>query len=328
MKFIIDEHIPFIKGVFEPFATVVYADPAHITSSLVKEADALIIRTRTHCNRALLEDSSVKFIATATIGYDHIDTAYCLEKGVHWTNAAGCNANAVRQYIEAALNHIEHTKQVSFKGKTMGVVGVGNVGERIAKMAEERGMRVLRNDPPRADAEGLDSFVSLERIAKEADIVTFHTPLTEHGAYKSYHLCNEELLSKLKRNAVIINCARGGVIDEEALLAQEAHFTLVVDCWEGEPHINRTLLERAYIATFHIAGYSLQGKINATTMVVRAVSRFFSLGLNYWEVNSDEIATKGQLQERWEDYDIMKDVALLRTQPEAFETLRSGYRFR
>ncbi|MDX1284375.1 MAG: NAD(P)-dependent oxidoreductase, partial [Draconibacterium sp.] len=181
MKIIIDDKIPYIKGAFENLAEVVYLPGKETTPEVVKDADAIITRTRTICNQELLEGSKVKFIATATIGFDHIDTDYCKQAGIEWTNAPGCNAESVNQYIASALFSWSMRKRIDLAGLTIGVVGVGNVGSRVAKTCEILGMKVLLNDPPRERAEGPEQFVSLETIQKEADIITLHVPLNLEG---------------------------------------------------------------------------------------------------------------------------------------------------
>src|SRR5664279_1922618 len=177
MKFIIDDKIPYIQGVLEPFGEVVYLSGPKTTPEIVMDADAIITRTRTICNQHLLESSSVKFIATATIGYDHIDTDYCAKAGIQWTNAPGCNSKSVEQYIASALFVLAQMKGFHLKGKTIGVVGVGQVGSKVAHICELLGMKVLLNDPPRERAEGPKQFCSLREIMKKADIITLHVPL-------------------------------------------------------------------------------------------------------------------------------------------------------
>ena len=191
MKVIIDNKIPYINEAIERIADeVVYLPGSGFTKEEVKDADALIVRTRTLCNRELLEGSKVKFIATATIGYDHIDTEYCREAGITWTNCPGCNAGSVEQYVCSALQLLNTKKGLDLKNATLGVIGVGHVGSRVVRMAKDLGMRVLQNDPPRADR-GEDGFVDLATIAHECDVITFHTPLNRAGKYGTFHLADE-----------------------------------------------------------------------------------------------------------------------------------------
>lgn len=333
MKIVIDDKIPYIKNVFEPFAEVVYVAGASMTADMVKDADALIVRTRTQCNAELLKGSKVKFIATATIGYDHIDRNYCSENNIVWKNAPGCNADAVVQYVFAAISQLVGD---NYKDVTLGVVGVGNVGSRVANFAEKLGMNVLRNDPPRAEKEGANDFVSIEEIQKQADIITFHTPLICGGYYPTYHLLNDYFIKSLEKQPIIINAARGEVTESTTLLCAKAENKisgLVLDCWEGEPNLNLELLAKADIATPHIAGYSMEGKANATAMVVQAVSRFFCLELNDWKVDlsknpNEKLVDLPLIEQVSNSYDIMADDAAMRQQPERFEALRGSYDYR
>ena len=237
MKIVADSYIPFLKGLLDDVAQVEYLPPADITAEAVKDADALIVRTRTKCNEALLKDSKVRFIATATIGYDHIDTKYCAENGIAWTNCPGCNADSVNNYIHAALTTIFD----ELKGKTIGIIGVGNVGSRVERMALSLGMKVLLNDPPRAEKEGDAGFVSLKEIQEKADIITVHTPLNK----ETFHLIDEDFLSSCKNTPLIINAARGEVCDTMSLLNYKGE--IVLDCWEEEPNINLELLKKVVL---------------------------------------------------------------------------------
>lgn len=342
MKIIIDNKIPYIKGALEPFAEVVYLPGNQTTPEVVKDADALITRTRTICNRELLEGSKVKFIATATIGFDHIDTEYCKEAGIKWTNAPGCNAESVNQYIASALFSWSMRKRTDLAGLTVGVVGVGNVGSKVARTCEILGMKVLLNDPPRERAEGPEKFVSLERIRKEADIITFHVPLNMSGMDKTYHLGDENFFQNLGKKPLVINSCRGEVIDSEAVYdAIEANDIsgFIADCWENEPDINLDLLGYAEYGTPHIAGYSKDGKANGTMMSVQAVSRFFKLGIDNWQPSGVELPANPIIEidgnQRREysilaeavlsTYDIENDDEALRSTPHLFEKLRGDY---
>ena len=219
MKIIIDNKIPYIKEAVQSIADeAVYAPGKDFTPELVRDADALIIRTRTHCNRELLEGSRVKFIATATIGFDHIDTEYCKQAGIEWTNAPGCNSASVAQYVQASLLVWKAMKNKKLEGLTIGIIGVGNVGSKVAKVANDFGMRVLLNDLPREEKEGNRFFTSLNEIAEECDIITFHVPLYKEGKYRTFHLADTNFFRSLKRKPVIINTSRGEVIETGALL--------------------------------------------------------------------------------------------------------------
>lgn len=281
MKVIVDDKIPYIREALSTLGVEVqYVEGSKITSDVVRDADALIVRTRTHCNAALLEGSQVQFIATATIGYDHIDTAYCESHGIHWTNAPGCNAASVRQYIQSVLLLLQKERGLTLSRATLGVVGVGHVGKLVVEMARSWGMRVLCCDPPRAER-GEQGFVSLETIAREADVITLHTPLIQEGPHATYHLANETFFNSLQRKPYFINTSRGETTETVALLQalEEGKIAqCIIDVWEHEPDINLDLLDRCYLGTPHIAGYSADGKANATRMSLEALSRHFGLG--------------------------------------------------
>lgn len=303
MRILIDKYIPFLQGVLDNLAQVCYIEPEQFTPEAVRDADALIIRTRTQCNRLLLDGSRVQFIATATIGTDHIDLDYCRTRNIRVVSCPGCNAQAVCDYIEETLN------EVAARQLSIGIVGVGHVGSLVAKMAERRGMRVVLNDPPR----GMTGDVT------GCDVITFHTPLTRNGTYPTYHLCDGNFLSRCQPDALIINAARGGVVDEQALLDSTQRF--VIDTWEGEPNISSKVLDRALLASFHIAGYSVQGKRNASQTCMDALSQHFNLPkLNI----SSECINAGDSRKGW-----LKRVSdQLKANPTAFEQLRKQYALR
>lgn len=303
MHVLIDKYIPFLNGVLDPYATVEFIAPEEFTPARVQNADALIVRTRTRINKDLLAGSRVQFVATATIGYDHIDTSLDIP---YWTACPGCNAQAVCDYIQEAL------LAAQLPHKSIGIVGYGHVGSRVAAMAEKLGFNVLVNDPPK----GLG--VSLDEIAAKCDIITFHTPLDD----TTYHLCDAAFLSKCRPHALIINAARGGIADEQALL--ESQHPCIIDCWENEPSINRTLCQspQTLLASYHIAGYSVEGKRNASQMCLDALCWFFSLPS--LSVNTDQMPPAGDSQPGW----LMRVSDQLKAHPENFETLRKQYPLR
>jgi len=279
LKIVADDKIPLLKGVLEPFVDIVYLPGAKITAADVADADAIFTRTRTICNEALLSQSRVRLIVTATIGFDHIDTAYCEANGIRWVNAPGCNSSSVQQYITAALLVAVKEKNLNLADMTLGVIGVGNVGNKVAKVGEALGMCVLLNDPPRAENEGEAQFTSLEQLLEQSDIVTCHTPLTKSPPYPTYHLSSFDFFDRMKDGAIYINTSRGAVTDTAALklAAQSKLSAYILDVWEGEPHIDLELLKNAFIGTPHIAGYSADGKANGTSVCVREFCRFFGL---------------------------------------------------
>lgn len=347
MKIVIDDKIPYIRGVFEPVAEVVYLPGSKTTPETVRDADALITRTRTLCNEALLSGSAVKFIATATIGFDHIDTAYCEAAGISWTNAPGCNAGSVEQYIAAALFTWAAKRNRSLRDTTIGIVGVGNVGKRVEKICRLLGMQVLLNDPPREREEGPGTFVTLETISQNADVITFHVPLNTEGRDATWHMVDDKFLEKLVRKPLLINSCRGEVFDTNAVIdaiERDDISDVILDCWENEPEIHPVLMDKALLATPHIAGYSRDGKANGTQMSVRAVSRFFGLGIDHWEPAGVELPPEPVISLEGNDpsgkirseesllgdavlatYNITADDTNLRRNPSLFEKWRGDY---
>ena len=330
MKLVIEANIPYIRGIFEPFGEVAYLAPDAITPEAVKDADGLIVRTRTKCNAALLEGSKCRFVGTATIGTDHIDKEYCKRAGITTVSAPGCNAPAVAQYVIATAGRWAEEKGLNPADLTLGIVGVGHVGSIISRWAKANGFRVLECDPPRQRAEK-GEFVSLQTVAEEADIITFHTPLNKTGEDATFHLGNGEFFRSLKRCKLIINSARGPVFDTEALVAAmqtNPDFPdVTIDCWEGEPNINRYLLEHTYTATPHIAGYSSEGKHRATDMMVAAAAKFFNLPLQLKPVDMG-LSYTPSLQCVMDSYNPHEDTKNLRNAPSDFEALRNHYNLR
>ncbi len=342
MKIIIDDKIPYIKGALESFAEVIYLPGNKTTPEVVKDADAIITRTRTVCNEQLLAGSNVKFIATATIGYDHIDTEYCKASGIEWTNAPGCNSKSVEQYIASALMTLAEKKNFLLTEKTIGIVGVGNVGSKVAHLCEILGMKVLLNDPPRSRAEGPKGFVELEELLEKADIITLHVPLNMEGSDKTFHLGDDSFFARAKKQPVIINSCRGEVTDTCAIKSalQKGQISgIVIDCWENEPDLDRELLAMADLATPHIAGYSKDGKANGTSMSVRALSKFFKLGIDRWKCTGIELPESTEIiidgtgktvqqilaEAVFATYDIREDDRRLRASVETFEKQRGDY---
>jgi len=333
---VIDEHIPYIKGLLDEVASVVYMPGRQIDAAVVKEANALIIRTRTKCDASLLEGSRVRFIATATIGYDHIDVSYCTHKGIQWTNAPGCNSSSVRQYVLAALLLYSRERSYCLSGKVLGVIGVGHVGKKVAEVAALLGMKVLLSDPPRSDAEGQKDFTDLQTIAAEADIISIHTPLIHSGSYPTFHLLDTAFFDSIQRKPVIINTSRGESIATDAL--RNAYINkrisdMIIDCWENEPFPDPFILEHAFIATPHIAGYSVEGKVNGTQMCLDALYHFF-------EINAPRpVISVPKPFDAFIDYNSLAHVILrtynpflesmrLKRSPSKFEYMRENYVFR
>ena len=310
MRIVCDAHIPFIVEAVKTAwlqVDICPLKPEEIDASSVRDADVLVVRTRTRIDESLLRESHVRLVCTATIGFDHIDTAYCDAHGIRWISCPGCNAQAVCDYIEEVLNELK-------VAGTIGVLGVGHVGSLVARMAAQKGFKVLLNDPPKGIG------VSLDEIARKCDIVTFHVPLDS----KTYHLCDEAFLKKSKPGALIINAARGGVVDERALIHSGHPF--VLDTWENEPRINTDVLAQAQLASMHIAGYSVEGKRNASQMCLDAIADEFGLKpidistARYLDVSKE----KGDSAPGW----ISRISSQLKANPTAFESLRKSYPLR
>jgi erythronate-4-phosphate dehydrogenase len=340
-----DAAIPFLGEALEGAARVTYIPGKQITREHLLDADALLVRTRTRCDEELLKGTSVKFIASATIGSDHIDTGYCASQGILWTAAPGCNAGAVRQYIASSLAFIVQKQKTGFDKICLGVVGAGNIGSRVIQMAKALGIKTLVNDPPREAAEGQAGFTALEILLSESDIVSLHVPLTRDGAHKTHHLAGKAFFERMKPGAWFINTSRGEVADTGAILhAIEKKKTggCIIDVWETEPGISQGLVNAASLATPHIAGYSVEGKANGSAMGVQAISRFFGLGLDTWfpaamippeepliEINDRVIAPESLFARTiWHTYNIAGDSARLKRGIHHFEILRENYVYR
>ncbi len=345
IKIVADNKIPFLKGAMEGVAKLVYLPGGEITREDLLDADALITRTRTRCDRSLLEGTRIRFIASATIGYDHIDTDYCREMGIQWTNAPGCNASSVRQYMVSTLLYLASEKGLKLNALTLGVVGVGNVGSKVATAAEALGMKVLLNDPPRARKEGAAGFVSLDDLQLQSDVISMHVPLNRGGEDNTLNMVNREFIERVKPGTVLVNSSRGNVVCEADLIEGIRSGKLskvILDVFQGEPAINPELLQLLTLATPHIAGYSLDGKANGTGMAVRSISKHFGLGLDEWKPIDIPVPEQNQImgdtgsgslyELLWEifrnTYDVTADDTLLREHPETFESQRGNYPFR
>lgn len=347
MRIVIDDKIPFIRGVFEPFAEVDYVDGANINSEHLKDAQVLIVRTRTRCDAKLLKGTSIKYIATATIGYDHIDAEYCRQNNILWSNAAGCNSGAVAQYVATALLYMADQHRILLSGKTIGIIGVGNVGKRILNVARALDMHALQNDPPRQKEEmDFSTFTPLASLIQQSDIITLHTLLEMNGVDKTYHLASDEFFSNIQSPIIFINTSRGEVVDEKSLwnaLANKKVELAALDVWENEPYLDEGLLKNITIGTPHIAGYSAEGKAMATQMSVRSIADFFNIeSLKEW---THEVLPKPKnehfsidcifldpqqatLKAMLHTFNIKADSDALRSAPHSGEALRGKYEYR
>ncbi|MGV8964191.1 MAG: 4-phosphoerythronate dehydrogenase PdxB [Candidatus Saccharimonadaceae bacterium] len=343
MKILADAHIPYLQGVAEQFGEVSYLPGDQFTKEAIRDKDVLIVRTVTHFDENILKNSEVKLICSATIGFDHIDTAYCDAHNITWRTAPGCNARSVEQYVTASLLTMAEKHNFKLCDKTIGIVGVGNVGKEVKRACELLGMKVLLNDPPRQEVENSDQFVDIETIKQQADIITFHTPLVREGKYPTYHLADATFFNVLTKKPIIINTCRGAVTDNQALKAALKNGNAsgaIIDTWENEPKIDKELLGMVDIATPHIAGYSADGKWNATAMSLQTINNFFDLHkdpikllqitkpenriIDLSEYNSNEQLSHAILH----TYNPLKDSQLLKAHPEKFYYFRSHYSLR
>lgn len=339
MKIIADKNIPFLEGVAESYGEVEYLSGSEFSNERIKDADVLIVRTVVRIDEAMLKGTRVKLICSATIGYDHIDTEYCDQHRIVWQNAPGCNSGSVRQYIVSSLIVLSQQKAFDLRDMTIGIVGVGNVGKKVAKSCSDLGMKILLNDPIRQLKESSSDFVSLEEIAEKADIITFHTPLTKEGKFKTWHLADDAFFDSLRRSPIIINSARGAIIDTAALkraIKVGKVSGTVIDCWENEPNIDLELLQLTDIATPHIAGYSADGKANASRMSLQGVANFFNLDKSYADAITPPLPANRIIDLRngkatsaiLETYNPMTDCTNLKQNPSVFKQLRNEYPLR
>ncbi len=349
MKIVADANIPFVRECFSSVGSVEILSGRDITPGVLADAEALLVRSITPVNRELLAGTGVRFVGTATIGFDHVDLAYLEQNGIGFTSAPGSNANSAAEYVLAALLEIGRRHQLRLEGKSIGVIGVGNVGSRVAAKCEALGMRVLRNDPPLQRQTGDPKYVPLEALYG-CDFLTIHTPLTRDGVDKTHHLADAGFFSSLKPGAAFLNAARGAIVDSPALKAavRSGHLRAVVlDVWEGEPRIDTELLEMVDLGTPHIAGYSFDGKVAGMIMIYRALCTHFGLTprfdvadfLPQPEVPRVEVATAGFNDEELlcrtvqQVYDIRRDDRDLRrvvhepaeARGRYFDTLRKNY---
>ncbi len=349
---IIDSDIPFIEGILEPYCEVLYLKGDKISNDHLLDADALIIRTRTKCDYDLLKGSKVKAIFTATIGTDHIDTDYCKINQISVFNAAGCNAYGVVQYVLTSIFALCRFHNSPANERKLGIIGAGNVGERLAQIADSIGFEVMRCDPPKRDRFlkgnpepffgyeklNLKSYYELDELIAECGILSLHVPLNSMTS----GMCSDEFFSKMKKGSIFINTSRGEVVNEASLLRyREQMGGVAIDVWRGEPEVNRYLLDSSDISTPHIAGYSLEGKVNATLFTIRNFSYYFNLDkLNNFNITPEKpieqtfILDKNKsvnynvykiLSER---FDLLEESNRLKASPEDFEDFRIRYKYR
>ena len=349
MKIIVDENIPFGREAFANFGEVELHNGREINPSICKNGDALIVRSITKVNEELLKNSSVKFVGTTTIGTDHIDQDYLNKNNIDFSSAAGCNSYSVTEYVFSALSYLADRYKLNLSKLSIGVVGYGNIGKKIVAIAETLGMHIVVNDPPLQRTTNERKFSTLEEALK-CDIITLHVPLNKSGVDKTIHLLNEENISVIKENAILINSSRGPVVSNEILkkrLEAGKNIHTVLDVWETEPNYDSELLRLVNIGTPHIAGYSYEGKVNGTVMIYNALSKHLGVNPN-WKpklaevvnnrIESVGIETKEELLLKVLDksYNIIEDDTLLREgvdlplnkKSEHFDGLRKKYKIR
>ncbi len=342
MKIVADNKIKYLSNVFDNLAEIVFLPGSKISNNDLKDADALLVRTRTLCNQKLLENTNVKFVGTATIGYDHIDIDYLNKNNIEWQSSPGCNSGSVCQYFLAALVKLIKKYNLNAKKITIGIIGLGNVGQKIYKACKILGINILSYDPFKQEDKNLDiKFASLEEVQAKSDIITFHVPLTKNTNHPTYLMCDNNFIEKLKNNVIIINSSRGDVVDNNALLSainSKKVLDAVIDVWQNEPDINKELLEKIIISTPHIAGYSMDGKADASRQIVRKLAKTFQLPLLDFEPQTPicqlhRLSYQDLEKENWmqiveSSYDIFRESNALKENPQLFESFRENYELR
>lgn len=279
MKIVADENMPLVQELFGSFATVVTVAGRKINKEHLLDADVLLVRSVTQANQDLLQGTKVRFVGSATIGTDHIDQGYLLEQGIEFAYAPGCNAQAVAEYVLAAISFWSDYKQKDLRQCTVGIIGAGNVGSKVAQVLELLGIEYYLNDPPLEEQGGSRQFVPIQTI-QQCDIVTCHVPLTNRGLHASHHLIDEKFLSVMQPGGLLINSSRGAVVDNAAALrCKQAgkDIDFVLDVWENEPDLNVELFKQSLISTPHIAGYSQEGKIRGTYQLYQSVCQWLGM---------------------------------------------------
>ena len=335
---IADRLIPFTDGSWDWPFRLLRLDAGDITHERIRaeKATALLIRTRTLCDRKLLENTGIRFIGTATIGTDHIDRQYCIQAGIEARGVPGCNSGAVMQYVASALSLYFRSRECLPASLRLGIVGYGHVGKKVEKLGQALGMEVWINDPPLQELGGLNHSVPLKSILENCDIVTLHVPLEAEGRHPTLRLLGLEETMKMKESSCLINTSRGRIVDEKALpeiYRMKPGLKYIADVWEQEPRIDPEVLSRSFLATPHIAGYSIDGKYNATLGILKALYQHFGWGtipgIPAPAPPADAVIEADTLSDGFlAVYDPRKEDALLRATPSAFETLRSKYALR
>jgi len=348
MKVIADENIPCVEQAFASLGDVSLVSGRGMQPEQVRDADILLVRSVTRVDASLLEGSSVRFVASATIGFDHVDRDYLQQQKIGFATAPGSNATSAAEYVVSVLMVLSEQRGFELAGKTVGIIGCGNVGSRVRQKLSALGMNCRVNDPPLQAGGGHDDFVSLNEVL-QADIVTVHVPLTKNAPHPTFHLVNEAFLDSLKPAAIFINTSRGAVADNralDALLVRRNELSVVLDVWEDEPAISASLLQQVDLGTPHIAGYSYDGKLRGTEMIYRAVCDYFAKPVQWYA--ADELQRVASIDMRSREagstlavaraavlgaYDVRQDDARLRAtlslpaaeRASAFDRLRKDY---
>lgn len=342
MNIFYDENIPYAQEFFEHMGTLIPFAGRTLTAEHVKNADVLLVRSVTPVNQHLLRfNSQLKFVGTATIGFDHIDSRYLQQQNIAFTNAPGCNAISVAEYVLSTLMVLSERLNFNFEHKTVGIVGAGNTGSRLSEKLSALNISHCLHDPLLEQSNDTRNFVTFEEIL-QCDIISLHVPITTTGLYPTHHLFNFDTLSKLSKQQILINACRGEVIDNQALLQfkiQTKGPELVLDTWENEPNILEPLIAFCQIGTAHIAGYSLEGKARGTEMLYQALSKQLNIDVtkqlsDYLPIGEFAVTPSQSrsmlacIRQRILDvYDVRRDDAIFRTQLQkhSFDYLRKNY---
>jgi erythronate-4-phosphate dehydrogenase len=348
MKIIADENIPCVEQAFASLGDVSLVSGRGMQPEQLRDADILLVRSVTRVDAALLEGASVRFVGSATIGFDHVDRDYLQQQQIGFATAPGSNASSAAEYVVSVLMVLSEQQGFELAGKTVGIIGCGNVGSRVRRKLSALGMNCRVNDPPLQAGGGHDDFVSLNEVL-QADIVTVHVPLTKSGPHPTFHLVNEVFLDSLKPAAIFINTSRGAVADNralDALLARRNELSVVLDVWEDEPAISASLLQQVDLGTPHIAGYSYDGKLRGTEMIYRAACDYFAQPVQWHAADELQRVSSTDMRSREAGsvlavaraavlgaYDVRQDDARLRAtlslpaaeRASAFDRLRKDY---
>jgi erythronate-4-phosphate dehydrogenase len=310
MKILADENIPQVKEAFSQFGEVKLTHGRYISNEMLKETDILVVRSITNVNEDLLADTNVKFVGTATIGTDHIDKEYLKSRNIYFADAAGCNSFSVAEYVIAALTDQFTKKKKTFEDKKIGIIGFGNIGTKVTRFAKALGFETIINDPPLERKLGSGEFGDLED-ALNCDVVTFHVPLNKSGIDKTYHLLNEENFGHIKSGALLINTSRGPVVKNSSLkkqLQDGNDIDIVLDVFENEPNIDLDLLTMTDIGTAHIAGYSLEGKLNGTYFIYKKLCEQFNIDAKWQPVYPEIFESIIEIDARQEIIEILFEI--------------------